>query len=94
MTTDRGSREIVTPKRHERYDRTDIVRGLQFVVGWQFDRMLDELPKPILYLWLVLAGIWLCVAIWAGQTRDWDTALAFGQCVLASVTLIAWKARE
>jgi hypothetical protein len=37
---------------------------------------------------LGLAVIWLSVIVWAGPTGDWDTAMAFGQLIAASIPLL------
>lgn len=79
---------LIVPQAHQRYDRTDELRGLQFVLGWQLDRMACELPTHIAWSCLGLAMTWLCVIAWAGPTSDWATAMAFGQLIASSISLL------
>jgi hypothetical protein len=85
---DRGPNRIAVPERQHRYNRTDEIRGLEFVLGWQLDRIACILPFNIAWTGLGLAVIWLGVAAWAGPTRDWATAMAFGQLLAASLSLL------
>ena len=82
------------PELHQPYDRTDELRGLHFILGWQFDRMTRELPMRIALVWLGFAVVWLCVLAWGGHTGDWSTAMGFGQVIAASVTLVVFYANE
>ena len=70
----------------------DRLRGIEIVMGWQFDRIIAELPLYITWTWFSLAFIWFAVVIWAGATKDWSTAMAFGQLLAASVSLIGLQA--
>lgn len=50
--------------------------------------MADTLGFNMAWSSLGLAVIWLCVIVWAGPTGDWDTAMAFGQLISASISLL------
>ncbi|KAH8815439.1 hypothetical protein F5884DRAFT_895335 [Xylogone sp. PMI_703] len=79
--------ETNIPKKCEEYNGVGVVRGLQFKLGWQLDRIAYVLPY-ILCTWLSVALIWLCVVVWAGPTGDWSTALAFGQVIAVSISIL------
>ena len=64
-------------------------------MGWQFDRAVSEVPLPIAWVWFSVATIWLCVLAWGwGGKNDWGTAMAFGQLLAASVSLIVLYAKD
>jgi hypothetical protein len=72
----------------------DKIHGLEFILGWQLDRIAYVLPFNIVWTWLSLAIIWLGVVAWAGFKRDWATAMSFGQLLAASLTLLFLYARD
>lgn len=69
------------------------MRGLQFIVGWQIDRMSAGLPIRISFASFGVVLIWLCVAIWRGGLGDWNTAFAFAQVIAASVAIVITSTR-
>lgn len=73
---------------------TDTVRGLQFILGWEKDRIFFELPVGISWTLFGLAVIWLCVIFLGGSAGQWDFAMAFGQLLAASMTLLIYKAKD
>ncbi|KAJ6006656.1 hypothetical protein N7451_004600 [Penicillium sp. IBT 35674x] len=76
------------PHRNQPYRRTDKLRGIEIDVGWQFDRIASELPDYITPPWFYLALIWVAVIIWKGDTTNWGAAMAFGQLLAASISLL------
>lgn len=88
MMSFRRDDRITLPQRDQPYTRTDKMRGIEIAVGWQFDRMASELPVRITWTWFCLALIWAAVMIWKGRTNDWGTAMAFGQLLAVSISLI------
>jgi hypothetical protein len=78
----------VLPGYNVSYDRTKEWRGMEFTLGWHTDRIATEVPAKIAWIWFILAIIWFCVMIWGGSSRDWGTASAFGQLLVASVSLL------
>jgi len=38
--------------------------------------------------------IWLCVFPWGRPKGDWDTAMAFGQLIAVSASILFWHAKE
>jgi hypothetical protein len=87
-------RDIVFPEHQDLYEWTETTRGIEFTLGWQKDRIASEVPVGIAWLWFSLAIIWLCVIIWGGSAGDWATAMAFGQLLAASVSLIFFCVRD
>jgi hypothetical protein len=61
--------------------------GIEYVLGWQTDRMLDELPVHVIRMWFILALIWVGVIVF-GVVEGWSLAVAIGQLVAASVALL------
>ena len=64
------------------------MRGLQFVLRWQSDRIKVQVPFMATCAWLGIALVWLCLALWKGTGSDWATALAFAQVVAATVSMV------
>lgn len=64
-------------------------------MGWQLDRAVSEAPLPIAWAWFIVAIIWLCVLAWGwGLGKDWGTAMAFGQLLAASASLIVVHTKD
>lgn len=64
------------------------VRGVYVTLGWDLSLMLQHLCAGGVWTFFGLATVWLGSIIWAGQTKDWSTAWAFGQVLAASITLL------
>lgn len=92
--TFRGDDQIILPQRDQPYTRTDKLRGIEIAVGWQFDRIVSEVPVSVTWTWFFLALIWAAVIVWEGTADDWGTAMAFGQLLAASISLIMVHARD
>lgn len=86
--------QITLPQRDQPYTRTDKLKGIEISVGWQFDRIISEVPVSATWTWFYLALIWATVIAWEGTTDDWGTAMAFGQLLAASISLIMVHARD
>jgi hypothetical protein len=84
----------VVPNRSQPYESTDELRGIQFILGWEWDRINHEVPLKMAWTFLGLAVIWLCVIVWGLPRGDWETAMAFGQLLAASVSLLFLYARN
>ncbi len=80
--------DIVVSQRYCRYDQYADLRGLQIILGWQLDRMACILPVSIAWTWFGFGIALLGVIAWAGPSADWATAMAFGQFLVASITLL------
>jgi hypothetical protein len=59
-------------------------RGIRFKVGWDFAKLPGQLALA------VTAGsvVWLVVILWATETDDLSTAVAFGSFLIAFFTLL------
>ncbi|KAK4966742.1 hypothetical protein LTR42_011053 [Elasticomyces elasticus] len=66
------------------------VRGIHVTLGWDLSRMLQHVRAGGVWTIFGVAVVWLGSLIWAGQTRDWGTAWAFGQVLAASVALLVY----
>ncbi|KAK3638716.1 hypothetical protein LTR56_006723 [Elasticomyces elasticus] len=66
------------------------VRGIHVTLGWDLSRMLRHARAGGVWTVFGVAVVWLGSLIWAGQTRDWGTAWAFGQVLAASVALLVY----
>lgn len=64
------------------------VRGVYVTLGWDLGRMLQSIYAGSVWTLFGLAVIWFGSIMWAGQTRDWSTAWAFGQVLAASIALL------
>jgi len=64
------------------------VRGVYITLGWDLSRMLRHLRAGGVWTLFGLAIVWLRSIIWAGETKDWSTAWAFGQVLAASIALL------
>jgi hypothetical protein len=84
----------VVPHCQQPYDSTDELPGIQFILGWEWDRITYEVPVGMAWIFLGLAVIWLCVIAFGGSVGDWQTAMAFGQLLAASVSLLFLYARN
>ncbi|KAJ5059439.1 hypothetical protein J3E74DRAFT_347604 [Bipolaris maydis] len=89
-----NTKQVIVPGRQQSYYRKDKLRGIEFVMGWQMDRITCEMPVKIAWIWFSLAITWLCVIVWGGSTRDWATAMAFGQLFVAFISLIFFCAKD
>jgi len=94
LTLIRGPNRIAVPENNHRYDRTEEIPGLEVILGWQIDRIACIMPFYVALTWFGLAVIWLCVAAWAGSTKDWATAMGFGQLLAASLSLLFLYSRN
>ena len=64
-------------------------------MGWQVDRAVSGVTLSISWVWFILAIIWLGVLAWGwGGKNDWGPAMAFGQLLAVSVSLIVHYARD
>jgi hypothetical protein len=63
-------------------------------VGWQQDQIFRRLPIASVWVFLGVSGVWLCTAWWVGTFRDFSTAIAFGQLIAASLSLVALHAND
>jgi hypothetical protein len=64
------------------------MRGIFVTLGWNVSRMLFHLRVGSVYTLVGLAIVWIFSVLWAGHRGDWSTAMAFGQLLAASLTLI------
>ncbi|XP_014561834.1 hypothetical protein COCVIDRAFT_11609 [Bipolaris victoriae FI3] len=87
-------KQITVPGRQQYYHQTDKLRGIEFVMGWQIDRIIYEMPVKIAWIWFSLTITWLCVIVWGGLAGDWSTAMAFGQLLVAFISLIFLCAKD
>ena len=94
MSACRGPNLVTVPEPGIQYDRTDELRGLQVILGWQLDVLACYLPRHLAWVWLCISLIWLSVILWAGPTGDWSTAMSFGQVIAASASLVFLYARD
>lgn len=69
-----------------------LLPGIEFVLGWQTDRFIDELPSKIMGTWLALAVIWIAVVI-GGLAGDWNLWVAVGQLLVASFAVLLTRLR-
>lgn len=58
---------IEVPKDLQPYDRTDLLWGIQFVLGWQYDRIVYEVPLSMACTTIGLVVIWPCIIAWVAQ---------------------------
>lgn len=91
--TTRGPKSVAVPRALERLRDMPQLRGLRFVLGWQKDRMMRQIPVHISCTWLGFSVIWLCVLLWKGEIGDWGAAFGFAQVVAASITLVIMLTR-
>ena len=63
--------------------------GLEFVMGWQIDRLKSELSFFVSYMVLVILLIWI-VVIACGVAGAWSVSTAFGQMALASIAILVY----
>ncbi|KPA40519.1 hypothetical protein FLAG1_06600 [Fusarium langsethiae] len=89
----KGSNKIDLPLPYQELRCKKWRRGLQFVLGWQTDRIRTELPFGISCASLAIALIWLSLVVWKGAGGDWGTAFAFAQVVAASFAIVITYAR-
>lgn len=82
------------PVPHERFQGTEEMRGLHFVLGFQTDRIGIELPFRISCAWLGITAVWLCLVIWGVGSRNWGIAIALAQVVAASISIIIAAAQQ
>lgn len=80
--------KIIIPQHDRPYRRTDTMRGIELVMGWQKDRLIPKSQLYICWLYFSLALTWLCVIVWGGRSNDWSTAMAFGQLLAACISLV------
>jgi len=52
------------------------------------------MPVKIAWIWFSLAITWLGVIVWGGSAGDWATAMAFGQLLVAFISLISFFAKD
>lgn len=69
------------------FEREDQLPGLEYIMGWQFDRIQYELPWIIFWTLLAALSIWVSV-IAGGLAGEWGISTAFGQMSLASLAII------
>lgn len=76
------------PQIGRKYIRREQYYGLQYIMGWQTDRIRADAPKAAACVYMTVTIIWLCVLLLGGLRMDWGTALAFGQLIAASIALL------
>lgn len=59
----------------------------EIVLGWQTDRIFDELPTKIAMTYFVLASIWTAVAA-GGLGGDWNLWIPMGQLFIATLAIL------
>lgn len=69
-------------------DHFDKFRGLRYTLGWQKDRLCLVVLRGLAWPYLTIAIVWLCVVVWDKTRGSWETALALGQLIAASATLL------
>jgi hypothetical protein len=89
----KGSNGIDLPLPYQEFRCKEWRRGLQYVLGWQTDRIRIELPFRISCASLAIALVWLCLVVWKGAGGDWGTAFAFAQVVAACFAIVITYAR-
>ncbi|KAH7130098.1 hypothetical protein B0J11DRAFT_243963 [Dendryphion nanum] len=80
--------EIVVPIHQEKYDCTEEFPGIQIILGWQLDRIVDEVPAAVAWMWFGVAAVWLFVIVWGGSTGSWQFSIALGQLLAASLAVL------
>lgn len=80
--------EIAVPVYEEKYDCTEEFPGIQIILGWQLDRIVDEVPVAAAWIWFGVAVVWLFVIVWGGSTGSWQLSIALGQLLAASLALL------
>ncbi|KAH7123657.1 hypothetical protein B0J11DRAFT_615215 [Dendryphion nanum] len=70
------------------------LRGLEFVFGWQIDRIRHGLPLNITWIWISVLIVWICAIAFGGFGGDWNLGMAFGQLLAASLTLLFLYAKH
>ena len=83
-----ANQQVALPSNAEDLNRSEEMRGVYVTTGWNVRRLLLGLRAGSTHALLGVAIIWLGSVLWAGHRGDWSTALAFGQVVAASVTLV------
>lgn len=79
---------VVLPKPDEAYDEFREIPGLQISLGWQYDRIKRFIPSGLVWGFLAVSVVSLCTVWWMNGTKDRNTALAFGQLVVALIALV------
>lgn len=68
--------------------RRDTFRGIRFKIGWDLKRLRIDLPCHLSLVWIAASAVWLGVILWATETDDSNTAMAFGSLLLAFFNLV------
>ncbi|KAH7116190.1 hypothetical protein B0J11DRAFT_539414 [Dendryphion nanum] len=69
------------------FGRKNEMPGLEFIMGWQFDRMESELPFFVFCILLITLAIWIVVIV-SGLAGEWTLSTALGQIALGSVAIL------
>lgn len=83
-----GPDRIKIPSDAKAYRTRDSFRGIEFELGWDFDRMRVHMPRHLALSLIAGGTVWLCVILWATETDDSNTALAFGSVLVGFFTLL------
>ncbi|KAK5714942.1 hypothetical protein LTR15_010358 [Elasticomyces elasticus] len=81
---------ILMPSNAEDLEDSKEVRGVYVKLGWDLSRMLRHICAGSVWSLFGVAVVWLGAIVWAGHTKDWSTAWAFGQVLAASVALLVY----
>jgi hypothetical protein len=64
-----------------------LLPGIEIELGWQTDRIFDDVPSHTVTMWFSLAAVWVAV-IAGGLVGDENLWIAVGQLVVASFALL------
>lgn len=83
-----GSHGITIPSNASAYEGQDSLLGITFKLGWDQDEMRARLPCHLALSSIAGSIVWLAVLLWATETNDSNTALAFGSLLVGFFTLL------
>jgi hypothetical protein len=88
-----GADKVEIPSMNKPWNGKTPIRALHFAFGWQTDRIKLELPYLVSVGGFGIAIVWFAVLVSRGTGFDWNGALALGQVVAASVTILITSLR-
>lgn len=88
----RNTLTVPSPEVKDDRSFTQLQPGIEIVLGWQTDRIVDDVPSIVVFVWSVLAVIWVAVII-GGAVGDQNLWVAFGQLLVASLSLLVLQLR-
>ncbi|KAM0721224.1 hypothetical protein Q7P37_003512 [Cladosporium fusiforme] len=83
-----GRNRIVMPPDSRAHDGRNSHRGIKVTLGWDFNQMKVDAPSHLNLTVLAGSVVWLAVILWAEETNDINTAMAFGAVLVSFFTFL------